>query len=460
MVDFIDKKTEIKRYFPSPAYKLKEGKGLSLILDIIGDQLNILNDEAANARDQFLLATAQGYYLREIGKDLDVFKPKGFKMRDQVYRQLIEIITNSSKNIEYSFERMMKLFFGNNIFISNLASIYSYEKNLICIDIKENALIVASSRDLYGTTYMHRDTSGHFDGFGTPSWTSNLSYELPSGSMNLTLDSLPSGIPDSGIVEIGTYGELDYETKQFTLVGNTLVFIGPTYYRHSIGSGLRGPQTPDDYPSGYVFNTVVSSALSDSYSIGAPSILLGAGYEDFPLVGTCYIGTPAATNFETIGFVRSGNVLDLYGVTVNGHSAGEPVIIPCFYRKYRAVIQEDITHGTSESTITVDNGADFPAAPFEGAIVFNRSFVNEEIVPFKGRSLGDNTQMLISPNYQFINDHEAGETVHLMSLKSSVDRTGIDFAFYLNDTEGLRQQLFALLTRIKVVGCKIVFTVY
>jgi len=460
MVDFIDKKTELRRYFPSPAYKLKDGQGLALILDIFGDHLNVLSTESSNARDQFLLSTAQGYYLREIGKDLDVFKPKGFKMRDQVYRELIEIVTNSSKNIEYAFERMLKLFFGQNVFVNKLAYSYSYQKNIINVDIRENALIVASSRDLYGTTYIHRSSDGHFDGSGTVSWTGTLPADLPAGSTSLTLATLPIGIPAEGFIEIGSYGEIDYETKQYTLSGSTLTFASPTYSFHAYGTAIRGPETPDDYPNGYLFNTAVVAVLGASILAGSASILLGSNYDALPTVGTGYLGDPTTSTFESIGFTRAGNTLTLYGVTTHPHSAGESVIIPCFYRKHKAYTQNDILSGSSHSVVVVDNAADFPAAPFEGAVVFNRSFMNEEIVPFKGRALGDNTHVFISPNYVFVNDHQAGETVHLMSLKSAIDRTGIDFAFYLNDTEGLRQQLFSLLTRIKVVGCKIVFTVY
>lgn len=460
MAEYVNKKTELYRYWPKPAYNLTPGKGLTLILDIFGDQLDVLAVDVGNARDQFLLDTAEGYYLAELGKDLDVFKPKNFRMQDQVYRQLIEIITNSSKNIEYIFERLLKLFFGNNVFVNNLAKVYSYQKNLINIDIKKDALVVASSRDLYGTSYLHRNQAGHFDGWGTYSWTASLPALLPAGSLSITLPTLPTGIPEEGFVEIGTYGASDYETKHFTLVGNSLNFIGPTYYDHPSASALRGPETPDDYPSDYLFDNAVTSVLGASYGIGATSLSLGAGYEDLPTEGTCYLGAVDASAFESIGFTRAANVLTLYGATVNSHVAGEGVVVPCFYRHFRALSQTSIAKGASLSILTVDNCADFPSLPFEGAVVFNRSFDNEEIVPFKGRIVGDNTQMLISSAYKFAFDHAVGEPVHLMALKSSVDRTGIDFAFYLNDTEGLRQQLFALLTRVKVVGCKIVFTVY
>lgn len=460
MIDFIDKKQELRRYYPFPAYKLTEGQGLSVILDIVGDQLNTLADESDNAREQFLLASAQGYYLSELGKDLDVFKPKGFKMRDQVYRQLIEIITNSSKNIEYSFERLLKLFFGNNVFFNKLANVYSYEKNTIRIDIRNNALIVASSRDLYGTTYLHRSPTGHFDGTGSSSWTSSLPADLPSGSTEIVLSSLPLNIPLEGWIEIGAYGTVGYETKQYTLSGTTVSLGTPTYYEHAYGADLRGPQQPDDYPSGYIFNTQIISALSASYVHGISSITLGPGYDDFPLIGTCYIGILGSPNLESIGFTRLNNVMTLYGVTQYSHASGEAVTLPTMYRKQRTMLESPILKSSQQSTIAVENAADFPSPPFEGAIVFNRSFINEEVVPFKGRSLGDNTQMLISPDYSFIYDHSVGETVHLMALKTAPDGTGIDFAFHLNDTEGLRQQLYSLLTRIKVVGCKIVFTVY
>ena len=94
-----------------------------------------------------------------------------------------------------------------------------------------------------------------------------------------------------------------------------------------------------------------------------------------------------------------------------------------------------------------------------GAIRLNQSFENEEIVPFITRKISDNTKLEIDPDYDFVFDHDPGEKVQLMARKTRPSTDGLNYPFYLNDTDALRQQFFNILQRLKATGVKMVFEI-
>jgi len=457
MTDFIDRTTELKRYFPKPFYNLKDGQGLSILIEAVGAQLTTATNEVANARDQFLLARATKKYLEDHGVNLDVFKPRGYKMPDSVYRELIKIVTNSPKNIERIFERILALYFGDNAIDIGLANVYSYRPNEMIVELKANALIIASSRDLYGTHYLHRDHGG-YDGDSIDLWNDTLPVSLSAGATGFTLAAVPSGMPTDGLIHFGPASSPD-EIKGFTRVGNVVTFTTPTKNPHTLGSAINGPKFPDDYPNGYVYDAEIRTDLVGSYAAGVSAVQIGAFQpERLPLEGVVYLGNPENSNFEAKGYTRaslSSVNLTLKGVTTFAHSSGDSVIIPNFPRKIKTQLNQNITAGQSFSELTVLNGADFGIE--RGAIRLNQSFGNVEIVPFISRKLSDNTKLLIDPGYTFQFDHMMGEKLQLMARKTRPSTDGLNWPFYLNDTDSLRQQFFNLLRRLKATGVKIVF---
>lgn len=456
MTDFIDKKAALRRYFPKPFYKLKPGQGLSIVLEAIGGELNDAATQVALARLQFLLATATGEWLKIHGVNADVLRPRGYKMPDQKYRELIKIVTNSSKNIEYIFERIFKLYFGDDVFENGIADIYSYRANEIIVQIQDNALIVASSRDLYGTHYLH-GTHDPYDGESTDLWTGALGSDLPAGSTALTLASVPVGMPTNGIISLGNQGDAVFETKLFDRTGNVVTFYSKTQRDHLAGDHIEGPQWPDDYPSGYLYDGRRDGLLASTYTPGASAIQVTGAYDDLPLVGTAYIGDPDDSNFEAKGFTRVGDTLTLKGTLGFGHGPGEAVVIPAINRKIRTTLAQSITAGQSFSELTVVNSADFGIR--RAAIKLALSYGNEEIVPLVSRKLGDNTKLLVDPGYTFRFDHASGEQVQLMAVQLEPRKDGTNWAFFIDDTDSLRDQFFSLLRRLKATGIKMVFDI-
>lgn len=458
-MDFVDRKTELKRYFPAPFYRLKPGQGLSILLEITGDKLNTLTTQSGNARQQFLLASAVGKYLDVHGVNVDVYRPRGFNMPDNVYRELIKIVTNSSKNIEAVFDRILILFFGANAIQNGIAAVSSVKPNQIILEIQEQALIIASSRDLYGTHYLH-NTDQAYDGESYDPWGPyTLTSTLLQGSMGFTLTSVPIGMPTEGhIAFAGLLGPT--EVKRYTRSGLNVTFDSETLVEHSAGERIEGPKFPDDYPSGYIYDSEYRSDLVGSYLANAITLNLGVFPENIPQVGTVFIGSPTAFNFEAKGYTKSSptsNVLNLKGGLGFAHSSGDSVIVPNMPRKFKTTLNQTILAGQSFSEITVANAADFGLS--RGAIRLAQSFGNEEIVPFISRKISDNTKLLIDPNYTFVYDHAPGEKVQLMSRKTRVSTDGLNWPFYLNDTDALREQFFNMLKRLKAQGVRMVFEI-
>ena len=455
-MSFVSRKSQLRRYYPKPFYNVSDGTNLAILLDIFGDKLDSTADEVKNMRDQFLLARAFQKYLNVHGVNVDVFRPRGYNMTDPVYRDLIRIVTNSKKNIERIFELIIKLFFGDNALSDRLVNVYSVTPNEMIVRLKENALIIAANRGLLGTTFLHRDPSNAFDGESLDLFTGTLPITLAIGSTTFDILTLPTGMPLEGTLQLNDpANEALFEVKRFTRVGTQITFVSPTSKEHVSGVPLQGAKFPDDYPSGYVYDAQTLSDLVGSFLPGTTSITIGTNASAFPLEGTVYIGQPTSINFESLGYTRSGSTLTLKGDLDFSHASGDPVVLPNLQRKFNTPLSIPITAGTNPGTLIVVNGADFPLQ--RAAVKLNWSFKNEEIVPFISRRLGDNTILDIDPDYTFINDHAAGEKVTLMSRQTAVERFGLQYPFYLDDTEALKKQFFILMQRLKVSGVRIKF---
>lgn len=456
MADFQDKKAELYRYFPSPFYKLKSGQGIGILLDAFGDQLEYAAIQMGNYRNQYILATSQGVYLNVQGFNRDVYRPAGFRMTDDTYRELIRIITNSSKNIELIFERIIALFFGENAQAENIATAYAVRPNLIYVEIKEEALIIASSRDLYGTTYLHYSPTNGYNGINV-AWTGVLSGTLAQGATVVPM-VIPPGMPNYGNISFGNVAvsQSGVETKKYEIISGVVTLLTPISRSYSVGQLVMGPETPDNYPSAYMYDRDRRTDLVGSVIAGATTLQIGINLDRFPLEGVCYIGDPSAPEFEAKAFSRPSLVsttLTLEGGTAFAHPSGDPIQIPNFIRNIKTTLNQNITAGQSFSTLDVINSADFPLE--RQAVFLNYSYDNQETVPFITRVEADNTKMQIDPDYVFKEDHSIGEVIHLCARKTVPAVDGTDFAFFLNDTAGLRNRFFDIIERIKATGMKL-----
>jgi hypothetical protein len=453
MSDFSDAKAELKRYFPAPSFNTQDGTNMAVLLDTFGEQLNMSANDVKNAKLQFQLASSVSIFLEIWGVNLDVFKPRGSRMTDPIYRKLIKIVANSKKNVELCFERLLLVFFGNRVFERGYADVYMVRPHEVVVRISRTAMIIASSRDLYGTTYIHRTNTEPYTGGSWTPWTSTILSAIPKNSSTMTMASVPAGCPLSGIMEVGDPSDEEYEIKGYTRVGAVVTFQSPTFFAFGAGKPLTGPLHPDDYPSGYLYDVKKEATTLGSFAPGVTSIPLGFIGEFFPNEGVAIIGDTSTSEYDVKAYVMSGTTMILEGPTQYPHNSGEAVFVPILNRKIKTTLTAPIVAGNSYATIPIFNGADF--SPVNCGAKINLSRDNEEIIPCRGRSIGDNSIMNIDPDYVFKKDHAAGEPIQLMSLKSTVTITGEDWPFYLVDSDRLRDQFLSVLNRVKVTGFKL-----
>jgi hypothetical protein len=335
MADFVDYKQGLRRYFPKPFYNITD-QGLGPILDMAGSLLNEAGVEVQNMREQFLLAKAAGKYLDIHGINSDVIRPKGARIRDSIYRELIKSIAYSPKNLEESFERLLKIMFGENVFERGYADVYMYRANEVVVQVSETALIIALQRDLNGTTYIHEGHEG-YDGNSLDLFTTT-GPALPVNSMTMTLPTVPSGMPTSGMMELESFGSLKYEVKNYTRLGNLVTFISPTRFVHLSNFLIQGPMFPNDYPSGYIFDQDIESSIVGPVLAGQTTAVAIANLTKWPLTGIAYLGTPGELNFECKAFSRIGSAFTFEGPCQFSHTSGEMFQIPFFVRKIRTTL--------------------------------------------------------------------------------------------------------------------------
>lgn len=461
----VDEKAALRRYFPPPFYQLRDGKGLAILLDAIGGELNTAAAEMGNMRAQFLLSTASGQWLQIHGVNVDIVRPSGFNMTDDRFRQLIEIITNSPKNVDLIFRRLIALFFGPTAQATGLVDAYSYRNHEIILEIDRNALIIASSRTLLGTAFLHKSPTNPYTGNPQQIWTGTLIADAPAGSTSATFTTLPLGIPSYGVAELGSSpSDPLYEQKLFVLSGSTMEFLSPTVQDHPASSNVQGPRTPDDYPNCYVYRPELAMSTIQTISAGASSVQVGAVPENLPTTGVVYLGDPTGTTFEAKGYTFSVilgvNTLTFQGTTAFPHVAGETAVLPDITRMIKTTLNQTISSGTNlgpSGEMVVANSADFPTQ--RAAIIIDNGGNHPEIVPFTSRKVGDNTKIIVDPSYTFSSSHSIGDRVNLMSRQTAPRTTGFDYAFFLNDTDALKNTFVNILRRVKVVGVKLVVVV-
>lgn len=457
MADYVDRKEELRRYFPAPNYTLTDGEGLALLLDIIGEFLNELDENVRNGKAQFMLSSALGIYLERHGRNRDLYKPVGARMKDPAFRQLVEIVANTPKNTEYIFERVLGVFFGVKALERGYCDVYSIRRNEIIVRIAKTALIVAISRDLLGTTYLHTSEEPYI-GNVKDLFTGKILGDYPAATTVMVMDGIPAGMPLLGMIELGDPSTNVYEIKGYTRSANILTFFSPTYYVHDNLSPFQGPKYPNDYTSAYIFKNSTLSTNVGLIMPGDTDMTVIADAIKFGASGLVYIGEPGSDTFEAKAYTRSGTTFTFEGVANFVHQSGELVAIPAMYRKEKTLLNANITVGSSLSTLPVVNAADFPVTM--AAIALNRGFDNEEIIPFGGRVIGDNTIMQVDSGYVFKQAHSIGETIHLMAVQTYVGSTGENFPFYVADSDNLKNQFLSILSRLKVAGYRLKIEFY
>lgn len=243
------------------------------------------------------------------------------------------------------------------------------------------------------------------------------------------------------------------------------------------------------YPPTGAFTFNEQPAVNDQFSITADNTLVADS--DF-IIGATLAET--MTNFieavdEITGYVayldgtnvvtiQADQAAPLLTITYTGSEnivttapTGDPLsTYPNQYGPYAYDLSQAFVVSATASALSVDiddastkivqiaDATSFPDS--SGYLIFGYGTqLQEGPVPYIARPAS--TNLLISPNYVFKNEHVAGTDVSLVAQKSSpiLSATGTDWQFYVTDVVSGREYAQALIQQIAAVGLNIVFTI-
>lgn len=125
----------------------------------------------------------------------------------------------------------------------------------------------------------------------------------------------------------------------------------------------------------------------------------------------------------------------------------------------RCVLNQNISNGFIYPSISVEGAGDIPNE--SGYLIFNFGRTGEE-QPILYRGRPNNSTLLLDPSYEFVNNHESGEIINVISpdLKAAVpSKDGDDYATYITGIEDALEIVKNLVTQIKAAGITINFII-
>lgn len=148
-MDSLTRKTaSLIRAFPPPNYNTQAGTMLRALLDAFATEDANIVDQIEATKDQLFLDTAFDKFLDMAAANYGVSRPLGFKLNDDIFRQVAKLLANFEKNTSLIFQLMLTAFFIRG-------SVIEVDPNVIVLKLPWE--IPALQRTLPGTTYMHQN---------------------------------------------------------------------------------------------------------------------------------------------------------------------------------------------------------------------------------------------------------------------------------------------------------------
>lgn len=146
----ISKKDKIKRFIPS-LYKPNTNPNIKALLEAIGGENDKIVEQILNAKEQLFVNTAVGEYLDALGSNYGVERPlttTSFQIENELFRDIIKILSFQPKQIKQTMENLLFSFFGND------PDVFIEEINPNEIVIQLPATLVSARDTLLGTTHI------------------------------------------------------------------------------------------------------------------------------------------------------------------------------------------------------------------------------------------------------------------------------------------------------------------
>jgi hypothetical protein len=246
-----------------------------------------------DAKEQIFVKTARLEYLDSLGSNVGVFRPTAFNLSDEMFRELIPLLSFYPKQVVPTMKKVLDIFFGEDN-----PRVFIHEINPNEIKIRIPSTVPALRRDLRGSHHFHVYS-------GTINTIDNIGKE-----MTITLD-LPPISGDEKVLKENewTGGLIGVKSKALYIegndVGNTNVAV-----QFSIGADLSVFTVGDHfrvvlptYPGSFIPNPDATFSVAGQRGVLGQSLNIGSIYPSVTM-------TDASGIPNTVGYV----ILD-YGKT-------------------------------------------------------------------------------------------------------------------------------------------------
>lgn len=144
-----------------------------------------------DAKEQIFTRFAQFQFLDALGSNVGVFRPTEFNLVDEIYRELIPVLSYAPKQIRITIKRVLDIFFGTNNPKVKLAEI---NPNQIKIQIPST--VPSLRKSLKGSHHFH-SYSGNIVAIDNVLKT--MTIDLEEATKTLQIDELKDGLIGQGI---------------------------------------------------------------------------------------------------------------------------------------------------------------------------------------------------------------------------------------------------------------------
>lgn len=399
---------------------------MNALLQALAESDDTVATQIQNGKDQNFVRTATGQNLDRLANSLSVSRPPSLGMSDADYQQLIPNLSLKPKQIKKAFYDTADIFWGPLFSRANITSNNFGPFNVSPGD--EFDVIIDGS----GTQRIKVLTGDiATPGAATAEEMEVILNRIVGGTTSILKDSL------TGNERLNIRTNTPGSVGSVEILGSSTM-VGPTKLDFDIGAVdiLNLPQRVS------VYNIDANTLLIEIPSIVPVLRRTLLGSHHFHLDGTLEPAIPPANG------IWQGSFL------FNPSGSGGNFTVT----SQRATLQQSISKGSIQTSLTVDNSSGFLAP--SGLLMLNFGFGTQE-VPIKYRGVPNTNTILIDPSYVFKNDHVAGEVINVISSQEPFvpNSDGTDYAVYLTSPSGAREVVQSILETLAAAGIIVNFLV-
>jgi len=318
----MSKLSKMTRFVPG-LYRPNTNPNIKGLLYAWSSEDDLIVQAAQNAKEQIFTKLARLQFLDALGSNVGVFRPTEFNLTDDLYRQLIPVLSFRPKQVLTTIKRVLDIFFG----VGNpIVKVNEINANEIIIHIPSS--VPSLRRDLRGSLHLHAYQ-------GTVVSIDNIAKEmvidLNDSTKSLKLDELALAIFGQGlnqaVIASNTVGNTSV-TFQFFASEDLSIFNTSDNFNIVVPS----------YPGAFIPDPTRAFTLTSKRGILGQSIVAGAIIPTLTMTDASQIPDAVGRLSFNFGFGTEETLIKYFGRPnnstllldpsysfVNNHSIGEAV---------------------------------------------------------------------------------------------------------------------------------------